>query len=57
MGDSKERSDAKTKVKTDDLFTKLSARGVPLTKADLRKARTALTALQAKKASSSNKVK
>jgi hypothetical protein len=53
MGDSKERGDAKTKVKTDGLFTKMSARGVPLTKADLRKA----TALQGKKSGSSNKVK
>lgn len=53
MGDSKKRSDSQTKVKTDGLFTKLSARGVPLTKSDLRK----VTALQEKKSGSSNKVK
>jgi hypothetical protein len=42
MVNSKERSDIQTKVKTDELFIKRSARNVPLTKADLRKTRAAL---------------
>ncbi len=44
----KESSD----LEVNELFTKLSARNVPLSKSDLRKARSTLTALQKKQSGS-----
>jgi hypothetical protein len=54
MCDSKERSDIQTKVQTDELFTKLSDGRVPLSKADMHKAMTALAALEGENSGSSS---
>jgi len=45
MCDSKDDCDVQVEVQEDEIFSKLPARNVPLTKADLRKARAVLKAI------------